>query len=587
MSNLSTFRAPSLKTATGSLTYSANTGVVTYTAPTKLSQFTNDLGFVTASALTNSLELGSTTAVNTPYIDFHSSGGANDWDSRLIASGGSVGTNNTGTLSMYGAGMVFNAPVTAGSGATSLSNINLTLSETANASSRRASLQIGQGWQVGQDVNTNGTRDFYIFNNNTSKAAMTFDSVTNAAIFGGSISTTNLYVPANTDAIITLEDTGAASNTYRRKAIYSSRNVTGGNDWLFRHTRPSDGASEDFLLKQGSGGNIWTTGNFTPGNYALLAGNNTFTGFNNFTNGVAVTPSVNLMNSNSSVIVYTDVGSNNVSFRTGTSGSYKYTTMTAAGDLSVNNGNIYATGSINGTGGNFSSDVHTARGNNNVGYYYAGNANNAYYGFDGSSAVIRAASAGNIYRITDNANYMVFDQCSLWGSTRSWYGSSTPTVGATQVTNAPALNLQCAAIAMGSNSNGGYGALRIQSNDTNSTSGAFMEFLNQNRFGGYFGLDSDNQFKVGGWSFGAAAYRVHHFGNCNPIIDIRLVYAGDQTGAAYNANAGGAIWEPYGGSVISGAAVTNVSGTYVLVNTRWRYLQKQDAYGAWYTVAYA
>jgi len=44
------------------------------------------------------IEHGSTTTAGSPYIDFHSSGNANDYDSRIIASGGT--TNGSGTLSI-------------------------------------------------------------------------------------------------------------------------------------------------------------------------------------------------------------------------------------------------------------------------------------------------------------------------------------------------------------------------------------------------------------------------------------------------------------------------------------------------------
>ena len=81
-----------------------------------------------------------------------------------------------------------------------------------------------------------------------------------------------ISITLNSDAILTLEDTGAPANTFRRKMILSSRNVGGGNDWLFRQVRASDGASEDFTLKSGSAGAIWTTGNFNPALKADLAG---------------------------------------------------------------------------------------------------------------------------------------------------------------------------------------------------------------------------------------------------------------------------------------------------------------------------
>ncbi|MGY6283606.1 hypothetical protein ACXIT0_11970 [Methylorubrum extorquens] len=87
----------------------------------------------------------------------------------------------------------------------------------------------------------------------------------------------SVSITLNSDAVIVLEDTGAPVNSFRRKMILSSRNVGGGSDWLFRQYRPSDGASEDFTLKSGTAGAIWTTGNFNPALKADLAGS-TFTG---------------------------------------------------------------------------------------------------------------------------------------------------------------------------------------------------------------------------------------------------------------------------------------------------------------------
>ncbi|RUP22649.1 hypothetical protein [Methylobacterium sp.] len=79
------------------------------------------------------------------------------------------------------------------------------------------------------------------------------------------------------DATLTIESTAAPATSFRIKQIYSSPNVNGGNDWLFRQRRPSDNVFEDFTLKSGTGGTIYTTGNFNPALKADLVGA-TFTG---------------------------------------------------------------------------------------------------------------------------------------------------------------------------------------------------------------------------------------------------------------------------------------------------------------------
>jgi hypothetical protein len=83
---------------------------------------------------------------------------------------------------------------------------------------------------------------------------------------------TNVSIVKDNDAILIVEDSSAPTTSFRRKQIYSTKNDgASGNNWLFRQTRPSDGAIEDFYLKGGTGGTIWTTGNFNPDLKANLA----------------------------------------------------------------------------------------------------------------------------------------------------------------------------------------------------------------------------------------------------------------------------------------------------------------------------
>jgi len=50
-------------------------------------------------------------------------------------------------------------------------------------------------------------------------------------------------------------------------------------------------------------------------------------------------------------------------------------------------------------------------------------------------------------------------------------------------------------------------------NAGNQSASAVMTFHRGGQFACHFGLDTDNQLKVGGWSFGARAYRLYHEGN--------------------------------------------------------------------------
>jgi len=72
------------------------------------------------------LELGSPSASNTPYIDFHTSASTSvDYDSRILATGGTNGVvNGTGTLSLVGASVVTPGTFTVNSGAAATAIVN-------------------------------------------------------------------------------------------------------------------------------------------------------------------------------------------------------------------------------------------------------------------------------------------------------------------------------------------------------------------------------------------------------------------------------------------------------------------------------
>lgn len=79
-----------------------------------------------------SIEIGSLTAAQTAYADFHSSGVANDYDVRIAATGGSgtVGTSGQGNLAISAASISLAAPVTASSTITATGEI---IGENQNA----------------------------------------------------------------------------------------------------------------------------------------------------------------------------------------------------------------------------------------------------------------------------------------------------------------------------------------------------------------------------------------------------------------------------------------------------------------------
>lgn len=69
-----------------------------------------------------------------------------------------------------------------------------------------------------------------------------------------------------------------------------------------------------------------------------------------------------------------------------------------------------------------------------------------------------------------------------------------------------------------SSGNNANTALRI-SNIGNTSASAVMSFYRDGQFGVHFGIDTDNQLKLGGASYGANAYRIYHEGNTTRAAD--------------------------------------------------------------------
>ena len=67
-------------------------------------------------------------------------------------------------------------------------------------------------------------------------------------------------VTGSFDGTVSFETQQAPANSYRRKTLFSSINVGGGNDLLIRSTRPSDGGFVDHVLSASAPGTILTTG---------------------------------------------------------------------------------------------------------------------------------------------------------------------------------------------------------------------------------------------------------------------------------------------------------------------------------------
>jgi hypothetical protein len=144
------------------------------------------------------------------------------------------------------------------------------------------------------------------------------------------------------------------------------------------------------------------------------------------------------------------------------------------------------------------------------------------------------------------------------------------------------------AISTGTTGNSGLGVATSNLGEFeargNGTGAAMMTFHRPSSRAVYFGLDTDNELKIGGWSLGANAYRIRHDLNFVPMPlsatggtetdlitseQIRLQLGFTATGPALFANAMLSLQASATADVVAYLRVgDNVTGTYVAFDTR-------------------
>ncbi len=84
-------------------------------------------------------------------------------------------------------------------------------------------------------------------------------------------------------------------------------------------------------------------------------------------------------------------------------------------------------------------------------------------------------------------------------------------------------------------SNGGRGGIEVIAEE-GAAHAAYMTFHRPKSWAGYFGIDVDNKWKVGGYSYGNVAYELYHAGNKQPDV-ARLTTARRINGTAFDGTA--------------------------------------------------
>jgi hypothetical protein len=148
---------------------------------------------------------------------------AADWEAGLTDFSTYTGTG----------GVVLNtSPVIAGTlttaTVTTLNNNPITITESAHATSRRASIQVGQSWEVGQDSDTNGVKDFYIYGGTGTQSRKFSISPTTGTISGSFASSNAIFFGDGSDGNVTI----TTATTLSRDMFYNNLTISGASGRL-------------------------------------------------------------------------------------------------------------------------------------------------------------------------------------------------------------------------------------------------------------------------------------------------------------------------------------------------------------------
>ncbi|MFC4593745.1 hypothetical protein [Sphingobium tyrosinilyticum] len=154
--------------------------------------------------------------------------------------------------------------------------------------------------------------------------------------------------------------------------------------------------------------------------------------------------------------------------------------------------------------------------------------NVVYIGWSGSRVKVQvdASDMGNlvfdgniadVWRSSNDGAGSGLDADLLDGQQGSYYTNITARLGYTPANKAGDtftgrvyLDAQASGASGVANASGGLGEAEVKGNGTGA---AMLAFHRPGAFAAYFGIDTDNKWKVGGWSMGAAAYPIWHSGN--------------------------------------------------------------------------
>jgi hypothetical protein len=230
------------------------------------------------NVLGGSFEFGSTTAVMTPFIDFHSSGVNQDFDSRIIASGGISGTPGAGTLQLQtGQVIIYHGsmaqlklssgtyvPVLRSNLASSAiefvnsanTAVNFTVNDAGTVTARSTVYsQLGGASSTGAFRTTGDFGGAFVDWNNNRNFALQIDSANAGSAYGGI-----RWTRWGGRHLAAIEAYEGGSTSAQPTIVFHVANQN--NAWTFSNND----------ITRGAGGYLYGTWNFNPSNYVWKAG---------------------------------------------------------------------------------------------------------------------------------------------------------------------------------------------------------------------------------------------------------------------------------------------------------------------------
>ena len=186
------------------------------------------------------------------------------------------------------------------------------------------------------------------------------------------------------------------------------------------------------------------------------------------------------------------------------------TTADGQGTLTINAGNLVlgtvtAGGLITSVGPEVLRITHAS--GYLAGYNAANTVRTGYLQFiSGAEVLLNAEGSNTVALRTTGGSLTINSVGSMTVTGASAFNTSVTSPIFTSTNQSNFTGLQASAIGV---TTGSLGGIMVQGNGTNA---AFMSFHRPASYAAYFGLDTDNFWKVGGWSMGANAYKLYHEG---------------------------------------------------------------------------